>query len=78
MATGCLSVYKRKVIMENIMKKIRICSDCRSCNLYIGFYYNIVICLDCEKKFTKENTDTVLVEKECGDCGVDTDYAIKH
>jgi hypothetical protein len=60
------------------VKKIQICNYCRSCNIDIGIKTNIVMCLDCERVNTKENTITLLVEKECVDCGINTDYALKH
>ena len=34
--------------------------------------------LDCDRLIRNFERETVLVEKECVDCGVDTDYVYKH
>jgi len=63
------------------MIEVQICDYCRSCNIdtlentnLVGF----VFCNDCEKLIENSAKETVLVEKECVDCGVDTDYKYKH
>lgn len=60
------------------MLAINICDFCRSCNIDNLEKTRFVYCFDCESLITNSLKEIVLVEKECVDCGVETDYAKKH
>jgi hypothetical protein len=60
------------------MLEVQICDYCRSCNIDTLEITKHVFCFDCAKLITNSEKETVLVEEECVDCGVNTDYAFKH
>ncbi len=60
------------------MIEVQICDYCRSCNIDTLEITKFVFCFDCDRLITNSEKETVLVEKECVDCGVETDYAFKH
>jgi len=65
--------YKGEIMIE-----IQICDYCRSCNIDTLEITKHIFCFDCNKLITNFEKETVLVEKECVDCGVETDYTVKH
>ena len=60
------------------MIEVQICDYCRSCNIDTLEITKHIFCFDCARLITNSEKETVLVEKECVDCGVETDYAVKH
>jgi hypothetical protein len=58
--------------------KVQICDFCRSCNIDTLEVTKHVYCFDCDRVIRNSEKETVLVEKECVDCGIETDYAVKH
>ena len=60
------------------MIEVQICDYCRSCNIDTLEITKFAFCFDCDRLIRNFKREAVLVEKECVDCGVDTDYAYKH
>ena len=58
------------------MIEIEVCENCYSCNIVITNGQKIVICHDCEN--VSDWSLTRYVEKECVDCGKDSDYRTAH
>ena len=60
------------------MIDILVCHSCYSCNISVtNGEPTIVTCYDCEVS-SIDKALTRQVEKECVDCGRDSDYRMKH